>query len=313
MLPRITLVLGKGGVGRSTVSTALSLDCAARGKRVLLFEWTVQDPIGPWFGRDPAGALPREVAPGISVLNYSLEEALRAYFVDHLGLRLFYRRVLRSGPVARMVDAAPGIGELLFLGQMWWLTTLAPKEAGIDVDHIVVDTPATGHGVTILDFPAMLSSIRATGLLALEIERVTTMMADAAWTGTVVVTTPEELAVEETLELVPGVRRRSNRPPLCVLINRSVRGLIGERDAPPWLDVLRGRLNPTTSTALSALQADLQARARRESDLREVLAGATELGFLSLPEQLAVAGDSTPLEVARALSGPVGHFLRGGS
>src|ERR1039458_2420776 len=105
-LPRIVFVLGKGGVGRTTVSAALGLALAARGERVLVFEWTVADPIAPWFGLPPVGPQPAEVAPGLAVANYDLDEALRAYFVDHLRLRLFYRRIVhgrhvRSVPAAR--------------------------------------------------------------------------------------------------------------------------------------------------------------------------------------------------------------------
>jgi len=83
VLPRIIFVLGKGGVGRSTVSTALASLLAARGERVLVLQWAVADSIGPWFGKPAAGQDPVEVRPGVSVANFSLEDSLRAYFVDH--------------------------------------------------------------------------------------------------------------------------------------------------------------------------------------------------------------------------------------
>ena len=52
-LPQILFVLGKGGVGRSSVATALALMFAARGERVLIMEWTVEEAIAPWFGLTP--------------------------------------------------------------------------------------------------------------------------------------------------------------------------------------------------------------------------------------------------------------------
>lgn len=107
--PRILFVLGKGGVGRSTVSAALGLAAARRGERVLVFGWTVADPIAPWFGKPPAGTTPVEIAANLSVSTYSLDEALRAYFVDHLHLPRFHRRVVRSAGVRALVDAVPGI------------------------------------------------------------------------------------------------------------------------------------------------------------------------------------------------------------
>lgn len=299
MLPRVTFVLGKGGVGRSTVATALGLGLAARGERVLVLEWTLTESIAPWFGLAPVGAAPREIAPHLSVASYSLDEALRAYFVDHLGLRRFHARVIAGPHLGRLIEAAPGIAELLFLGQLWWLCTLAPDEAGLAFDRVIVDAPATGHGVSLLDMPATLASMGATGLLGLEIERVAGMMRDPAWTGVVIVAVPEELAMEETLELAPRVARILGRRPLAAYANRSAAGL-----APPdraWIDALPA-LGPAGRAALEVAQAELAARVVVEAELTRALDGATERGTLALPDLLATEGDLAPAAVARALS-----------
>src|SRR6185503_13000840 len=68
-LPRIVFVLGKGGVGRSTLSAALGLLCAQRGERTLIMQWAVADAIGPWFAAPPVGATPTEIAPRLRVAN----------------------------------------------------------------------------------------------------------------------------------------------------------------------------------------------------------------------------------------------------
>lgn len=303
-LPRIVLVLGKGGVGRSTLAAALGLSRARRGERVLVLEWTVAEPIGPWFGLAPVGVAPIEVTPGLSVANYDLDEALRAYFVDHLRMPSFYRRVLGNASMRRLIDAAPGISELLFLGQLWWLTTLAAEEAGLCFDRIVVDAPATGHGAALLDLPATLASMGAAGLLSMEIGRVVDMMGDASWTGTVVVTLAEELGVEETRELVPRATRGLGRPPLCAFVNRSTRALVdAEGGRPDALDSVLSRLPPDDRAALVTLHHDLTGRAVRERELVHTLAGVTGGGVVSLPEQLALLGDCSPRVVVEALAG----------
>lgn len=302
MLSRIVFVLGKGGVGRSTVSTALGLSLAERGERVLVLEWTVAEAIAPWFGLAPAGVQPVLVAPGLSVMNYRLDEALRAYFVDHLHLGAFYRHVVNGQHVRRLIEAAPGIAELLFLGQLWWLTTLAEAEAGLAFDRIVVDTPATGHGASLLDLPSTLSSMGASGLLGSELERVTTMMRDPAWTSALVVTLAEDLAMEETLELVPRATADLGRAPLAALVNRSVARLGFERAAPPWLAALEARLSPPARAGLGTVHAELEGRARCEQDLRAALEGKTQLGTFSLDEQLVMMGASSPRDVVHALA-----------
>src|SRR5512140_255478 len=233
--PRIVFVLGKGGVGRSTAAAALGLVAAERGERVLVVEWAVADAIGPWFGARAVGAAPEEIAPGLSVSNFALDEALRAYFVDHLHVGFLYRHVIRTRPVARMLDVAPGLAEMLFLGQLWWLVTLAEREANLHFDRVVVDAPATGHGASLLDVPATLAAMGAAGLLAVETRRVVELMADPARVGAIVVSLPEPLVVDETLELVPRVTDRLGRPPLALVVNRSAAGLV---DGDPWLPAL---------------------------------------------------------------------------
>jgi anion-transporting ArsA/GET3 family ATPase len=236
-LPRIVFVFGKGGVGRSTVAAALGLACARRGERVLVLEWAIADPIGPWFGASPAGPAPLEVAPGVSVANFTLDDALRAYFVGHLHASLLYRSVIHAHAVVRMLEIAPGLAEMFFLGELWWLTTLAEREAGVRFDRIIVDAPATGHGVSLLSVPVTLASMPASGLLALETSRVTELLDDPARVGSVVVTLAEPLVLDETHELVS----RLPRAPLALVINRSVRhlGALPEHDA--LADELRAR------------------------------------------------------------------------
>jgi anion-transporting ArsA/GET3 family ATPase len=301
-LARIVFVLGKGGVGRSTVATALGAALASRGERVLVLEWTVTESIAPWFGLPEVDVEPREVAPGLFVANYRLDWALRAYFVDHLGLRRFHRHVIDGAYVRRLIEAAPGIAELLFLGQLWWLSTLAAEEAGLRFDRIVVDAPATGHGVSILKLPATLSTLGATGLLALEADRVVTMMGDASWTSAWIVALPEELAFEETLELVPQVTRDLGRRPQLAIVNRSVvRAGTFERPGDD-LEALGARLSPASRDALATVLVELRGRARRERELREALEGATEHETISLEERLLSTTSTSPREVAMALA-----------
>jgi anion-transporting ArsA/GET3 family ATPase len=259
-LPRITFVMGKGGVGRSTVAAALALARAERGDRVLVYQWAANDVIAPWFGRPACGAAPVAVAPGLAVANYALDETLRAYFVDHLHLGFLYRRVIRARSVARTIDVAPGLAEIFFLGQLWWLITLAEREAGYRFDRVVVDTPATGHGASIFEMPALLSSMGPAGLLELEMKRVTEMLADPARTGAIVVGLPEPLVVDETLELVPRIGERLGRAPLALIVNRSASAIAPAEPRPPWLG---------EHPALIALCDELRERALVERGLCE--------------------------------------------
>lgn len=236
-LPRSVFVFGKGGTGRSTIAAALALACVERGDRVLVLEWAIEDPIAPWFGAPPAGPRPQTVAPRLAIANFTLGDALEQYFVEHLRLGLLFKSVIRVRSVARMLDIAPGLAEMFFLGEVWWLMTLAEREAGLAFDRIIIDAPATGHGTSLLDVPTTLARMPAAGLLAAETRRVTAMLADPARVGSLVVSLPEPLVVDETLELIP----RLPRPPLAVVINRSTAQLTELPARDPIADEIRAR------------------------------------------------------------------------
>jgi anion-transporting ArsA/GET3 family ATPase len=308
-LPRIVFVLGKGGVGRSTVATGLALALAGRKERVLVLEWAVAEAIAPWFDLPPAGTTPSEVAPGVLVANYDLDEALRAYFVDHLKVAFFYRHVVHGPSLRRLIEAAPGVAEMLFLGQLWWLTTLAEKEAGLRFDRIVVDAPATGHGVSLLDLPETLASMAAGGLLRREVERVTTMMSDPASTGAFVVALPEELAIEETLELVPRATKALGRSPLLAIVNRSATRVMSAEAQPSWLTELGEGLSAPARESLATLHAELRDRVSHEAELRRALEGATRWGTVSIDEMLALTESTSPREVATSTAAELGAWL----
>jgi len=263
--PRIVFVLGKGGVGRTTIATALARHAAARGQSALVLQWAVADRIGPWFGLPPApDGRYLEVAPNLTVTNFSLHAALRAYFSDHLHLGLVYRRVIRARPVARMLDIAPGIAEMFFLGQLWWLTALAEREAGLRFERIIVDAPATGHGASLLDVPAMLARMATAGVLQLETRRVVDLMADPVRLGALVVALPEPLVVDETLELVPRITERLGRPPLGLVVNRSAKTLAPDDTS---VRALARQLSPRARDPVLEIARDLRARVEVERAL----------------------------------------------
>jgi anion-transporting ArsA/GET3 family ATPase len=301
-LPRVVFVLGKGGVGRSTVATAMATALARAGERVLVFQWALAEAIAPWFGLPPVGIDPREVSPDVSVANFRLDDALRAFFEDHLKMGLFYRHVVHGGAIHRLVEAAPGIAEMMFLGHVCWLTTLAEKEAGLRFDRVLVDAPATGHGASLLDLPATLGAMHAAGLMGSEIVRVQQMMRDPAWSGALAVSLPEELAVEETLELVPRATKSLGRPLLAVVVNRSATRLVTDEETPAWLAALGDRISPACARTLDGIHADLRGRLRFEAQLRRELQGSTQRGLFALDEQLALGVDASPRAVVAALA-----------
>jgi anion-transporting ArsA/GET3 family ATPase len=284
----VWFVMGKGGVGRTTTAAALGAEAAARGERALIVQWSLGDDVAPLFGAPAGGFEERAIAPGLYTMNYSAEETLREYFVDHLKLRWFYRAVVQNRHVQRFSRAAPGLEELLFLGRLTWLTASDPPSAledrGWRYDRVIVDAPALGHGLSLFGVARAARSLDLGGMLAAECARVVAMLDERA--AAVLVTTAEELAVEETLELLPRLR---DELPLISLINRSVARLGPLPPSPSWLD-----------PALAPLYESLLRRRAREELLRQRLPAPV----LSIDD--ALTGDRAPLACAREAAACLG-------
>jgi anion-transporting ArsA/GET3 family ATPase len=217
----LLFVLGKGGVGRTTVSTALALSYAQQNKKVLLVQWTLQDVVSPAFGFSPCGHDSVNIYPNLFTMNYSASKAIQEYFVDHLKMKLLYNIVIENKHVQKLIESAPGIQELFFLGRLFWLIEVAIKERGWTYDQIVVDAPATGHGVSLFNVAPTIAKLGMTGPLAKECERVTTLLNNPDKTGFLFVTLPEELPYEETTESLPKLISDLKQPPYCIVLNRS--------------------------------------------------------------------------------------------
>jgi len=129
-------------------------------------------------------------------------------------------------------------------------------------------------------------------LLSVETRRVLDMLADPIRTGAVVVSLPEPLVVDETLELIPRVSSRLGRAPLALVVNRSADSIVGGDDRPPWLELLAARLGEPSRRAIRALHAELRERRVIEAELQRRVACST-VSFVELPGR-------PPIEVARA-------------
>ena len=205
---RVIVVSGKGGAGKTTVSAALALAARDAGERVLLAEVLGDGPVVRIFDPTtrPADYAGRELRPGLTVMHIDPYEALSEYFRLQVGLPRTLTSWLRSRSFERLMDAAPGWRELVILGKVWHLEQMRDEQNRPSFDRIVIDAPASGHGLTFLDVPRVVVSALRGGPLRGEAERVEALVRDPDRTTLVPVSLAEELAVQETAEFVERVR-----------------------------------------------------------------------------------------------------------
>ena len=194
-------VTGKGGVGKTTVAAGLAQLAAEHGKRVLVCEVDAKGDVTSLFEAPPTDFTPREVAPGVWSMSMDTEASLREYLKLHLRIPV----VGRIGPLAKAFDfvatAAPGVREILTVGKL----CCEVRERHYDL--VVVDAPASGHVIGQLAAPQAINDLVKVGLIRSQTDWMLDILSDQRQTGLVAVCTPEEMPVNETLELAPAGAR----------------------------------------------------------------------------------------------------------
>ena len=214
---RLVVVTGKGGVGKTAVAAALARAATRARRRVLAVEIGTGR-LGALLGTGRLEIEPRTVGPGLAAASVEPEEALGAFVHRTLPLRMLSRRLLESTSFQVVAAAAPGLPEFLVLQQL--NTWLEARRLGRRVyDLIVVDAPASGHSLPLLAAPQTLGALAHLGPVADTLRTIGARLADPATTLVCLVTTPEELAVRETIELHRELGRRLRLPVAPAIVN----------------------------------------------------------------------------------------------
>ena len=220
LLRRFVLVTGKGGVGKSTVTATLALMSARRGDRTLVCELNTHEQVSHLLGHAPVGPEVTELEENLWSVNIEPEHAMREYGLMKLRFQAFYRMVFENPLVSALVRFVPGINDLLMLGKAF--NHEREEEHGQPVwDRIIIDAPATGHGLTFFRLPRIIRDAIPTGNMHSEGTEMWNLMTDPVRTAVHLVSLPEELPVQETRELHERLKTELGLPLGALFMNQT--------------------------------------------------------------------------------------------
>jgi anion-transporting ArsA/GET3 family ATPase len=302
---RLIFVTGKGGVGKSTLAAALGLLAARQGLRTVVAELSSQQRVQRLFDRYGDQFEEVQLAPHLFTISIDPEHAMDEYLrvkVGALGHALGSSRLFQA-----FAMATPGMRELLSIGKIWELAQLHRRTRGAaPYDLVIVDTPATGHGVGLLRTPRTFADIARVGPIAHQGRTIADTIADRSFTGVVAVATPEEMPVNETLALCRSLEEEQLAVDLVVLnAVYPVRFAAGEVDQ--LADALARSRSQLSRSALRAALAE-QARAETQREQQARLKAGVNGRLIELP--YVFADQMGPRQV-EALADSLGSNLGG--
>ncbi|HEX2396521.1 MAG TPA: ArsA-related P-loop ATPase [Solirubrobacteraceae bacterium] len=272
----LVYVTGKGGVGRSTVCAALGLAGAALGRRTIVCEVAEQDRLSRAFGRPPrVGDEPGPLDDRLWGVSIDPQAALRGWLSNQLGSRTLSRLLFESDAFSYFAAAAPGAREIATLGRA---AALAEGDA---YDLVILDAPASGHGVAMLRTPSTFADIARVGPVRRQALALHRLLADRSRTAYVAVALPEEMPVNETLEIERALPRIVGGGLEAIVVNGVYPRRFDEAEVERAAAAARDG-DSATRRALAAVAAEHRWARGQRSQL-ERLGGEVRAPVLTLP------------------------------
>lgn len=219
---RLILLSGKGGVGKTTMAVLLALAASRLKKHALIVEMNSTERVAPFFDVNEIGYREVPLAPFVSGINLNPKDCFEEFVLSRVRFKGIFDIFINNRFVSNFLGAAPGLNEILMLGKIFELEK--QKKGKIfkqnAYDLIIVDAPASGHGVSTFEVPQVLKKAAFVGPLRSYSDKIIGLLVDPEKTAFCVVTMPEEMPVVESCELITQVRQKLQIPMGLIFMNQ---------------------------------------------------------------------------------------------
>jgi anion-transporting ArsA/GET3 family ATPase len=206
---RLLFVTGKGGVGKTTVAAALGLAAAKAGLRTIVCELDARERLHSLFNVSTRGFEEVELVPDLHAIAIDPQHAIEEYLLLQIKVRPVYDMLFKNRVFDYFAAATPGLAELVTIGKVWELAQPDRlKKKSVPYDLVIVDAPATGHALAMLEAPETFKKIARVGPIHRQAGYIQSFLHDPATTAIIAVATAEEMPVNETLDLRAELKAR---------------------------------------------------------------------------------------------------------
>ena len=272
---RLITVTGKGGVGRTAVAVALALAAQRAGKRVLICELSGMCAAAEAAGLRGRSYAPRPIAEGVDVASLTAADCLDDFGRRKLKMATLSRLIFRSRVVGGFLDAVPGLHDLLQLGKIENLL-MEPLASEVRYDLVVLDAPATGHGLTLLAAARSMREMTRVGPFAELARIIERFLSDPELATVALVALPEMLPVQESVELMDSLRDDGMHMGVALMNRFTTTALPDIAGWPAVRSALVAGAHGRTAVALADAAV---ARSEQQQGAREALQRALSLRF----------------------------------
>ncbi|MCF8058597.1 MAG: AAA family ATPase [Bacteriovoracaceae bacterium] len=188
--PRLIIITGKGGVGKTTLAMAITKAYESVGKKVLY----------NCFDQPLNNSLSRNL--NLPHFLLKMEDSAKEYIANKLGSETIAGWILKTPFFSSLFNMLPGLGHMILLGHIINKLEEDPELT------IVLDSPSSGHALTMFESPQNFKEMFRSGLIVEDIKRMEDFIFKADQMKVVITALPTEMALQEAQDLELALKQR---------------------------------------------------------------------------------------------------------